>query len=98
MTTNPQLAAMMGPLGKVGYVAITLMLLCYSLAIFYPSLLMHKYASKAKLGVLYGDQASLTEALSKMKSLFKYWGILMIVLICFYALLIIMPILISAVM
>lgn len=96
ITTNPQLAAMMGPMGKVGYVAITLMLLCYSLAIFYPSLLMHKYASKAKLGVLYGDQASLTEALSKMRSLFKYWGILMIVLICFYVLLIILQILIGA--
>lgn len=95
MNTNPELATAIGSLGKLGSVVLTLIFLCYSFAIFYPSLLMFKYSTKAKLGVLYGDQASLAEALGKMKSLFKYWGILALIMAGFYLLMILLPVVIG---
>lgn len=89
MSTNPQLAAMMGTMGSVGGAVLTVFFLILAFAIFYPSLLMFKYSVKAKLGVLFGEQASLDEAIGKLKSLFKYWGIIIIVYIGLYAFLII---------
>ena len=56
---------------------------------FYPSLLLFKYSNLAKKAVLYGDQLSLSAALSKMKSFFKFWGILTIVIIALYILMIV---------
>lgn len=81
MNTNPQVAAMMGTLGNVGSTAITVVFIAYGLAIFYPSLLLSKYARKTKIGVLYGEQESLNESFSALKSLFKYWGVIVIILI-----------------
>lgn len=89
MNSNPQLLAMANTMGAAAGVVFTVMFLILAFAIFYPSLLMFKYAAKAKIGVLYGDQASLDEAMSKLKSLFKYWGIITIVYLGFYALMII---------
>lgn len=83
--TNPELASLKS-IAALGGMGFTLVCLLYAFAIFYPSLLLFKYSSQAKLGVLYGNQGSLNEALSKLKSLFKYWGILTILLIGFYIL------------
>ena len=81
MTTNPEIAKMLGPIAGVGTGAITVVFLAYGLAIFYPSLLMFKYSKQAKLGVLYGEQESLNDAFSKLKSLFKYWGVIVLIFI-----------------
>ena len=89
IATNPQLAMMFGKMGAAGSIVLTIMCLIYAFIIFYPSLLMFKYSTKAKLGVLYGEQENLDVAFGKLKSLFKYWGILMIVVIGLYLLLII---------
>ncbi len=87
MSTNPELASLMASsaLSPIGF---TIFCLIYSFAIFYPSLLLFKYATRAKIGVLYGEQASLNEAFSKLKSLFKYWGIITIVFIVLYILMV----------
>ena len=89
MNSNPQLLAIANNIGTAAGVVFTVMFLILAFAIFYPSLLMFKYATKAKIGVLYGDQASLDEAMSKLKSLFKYWGIITLIYLGFYALMII---------
>lgn len=81
MNTSPEVAAMMGAMGKIGSTAMTIVFIAYGLAIFYPSLLLSRYARKTKLGVLYGEQESLNESFSALKSLFKYWGIIVIILI-----------------
>ena len=83
MRTDPKLAAAMAA-SRLSPIGITVFCLVYAFAVFYPSLLMFKYASKAKLGVLYGEQASLDEAFGKMKSLFKFWGIITIALLSLY--------------
>lgn len=89
ISTNPQMLAMASSMGPAASIVFTVLFLVMAFAIFYPSLLMFKYAVKAKLGVLYGEQTSLDEAMSKLKSLFKYWGIITIVYIGLYVLMII---------
>jgi hypothetical protein len=81
ISTNPELAKMLGAMGNIGSGAITFVFIAYGLAIFYPSLLLFKHASKAKQGVLYGEQESLNDAFSKLKSLFKFWGVIVIIFI-----------------
>jgi hypothetical protein len=89
MNTSPEIMLMAGPLGKFGGIFFTVICLVYAFAVFYPSLLMFKYSTKAKHGILYGEQSNLNDALSKLKSLFKYWGILTIIFVSLYILLII---------
>lgn len=87
MSTNPELSSLMAS-SALSPIAFTVFCLVYAFAIFYPSLLLFKYATKAKLGVLYGEQTSLNEAFNKLKSLFKYWGIITIVFIILYILMV----------
>ncbi|MFD0940791.1 hypothetical protein [Pedobacter boryungensis] len=89
MNTSPEIMLMAGQMGKFGSIAFTAICLLYAFAVFYPSLLLFKYSTKAKHGVLYGDQINLDDAMSKLKSLFKYWGILTIIFISLYMLLIV---------
>ncbi|MFI5453668.1 DUF5362 family protein [Pedobacter sp. UC225_61] len=97
MNSSPEIMLMAGQMGRFGSIFFTVICLVYAFAVFYPSLLMFKYSSKAKQGILYGEQNSLNDALSKLKSLFKYWGILTIICISLYALLIISSIMASQV-
>ncbi|WP_231491497.1 DUF5362 family protein [Pedobacter sp. Leaf170] len=90
MNSNPKVAAQMSQLGSAGTNIITVIYLITSLLLFYPSLLLNKIASKAKKAVLFGDQESLEDSFSNLKSLFKYWGILTIMIIAFYFLMIFM--------
>lgn len=89
INSNPQMLALASNMGSSAGIVFTVLFLLFAFAIFYPSLLLFKYAAKAKIGVLYGEQASLNDAFSKLKSLFKYWGIITIIYLGFYALMII---------
>lgn len=95
MSTDAKLAAAMAASG-VRPMGITICCLVFAFAIFYPSLLLFKYATRAKVGVLYGEQASLDEAFSKIKSLFKYWGIITLVGIALYVMLVVLSIVAQA--
>lgn len=83
---NPELGAMLGT-SKIDPGTLKIVLLIYALVVFYPSFLLVRYAARAKKGVLYGDQAALDEAMSRMRSLFKFWGILMLIFIALNVLL-----------
>jgi len=74
------------PYAALGAVGLTVMLLFCALIYFYPSLLLFKYANAAKKAVLFADQATLSVAMSKMKSFFKFWGILTVIILAFYGL------------
>ncbi len=80
------------PLASMGAGFLTVYFLVIALIYFYPSLLLFKNANATKKAVLFGDQESLSEAMLNMKSFFKFWGVLMIVLISFYFLVMVMAV------
>ena len=88
INSNPAVAAQMGQLGASGATIITVIYFILGLLLFYPSILLNKVANKGKQGVLFGDQESLNQAVSNLKSLFKFWGIVTIAIIAFYFLMI----------
>lgn len=86
INSNPEMAKMLGQLGAMDGTTFSIVFLIYGFAIFFPSLLLVRYAAKAKHGVLYGEQTSLDEGMGKLKSLFKYFGVLTIIFIGLYLL------------
>ncbi|MEJ2879854.1 DUF5362 family protein [Pedobacter sp. GR22-6] len=79
-------------MAQLGSTMLMVMMLLCALIYFYPSLMLFKYATATKNAVLYGDQESLVTATAKMKSFFKFWAILTIVMIAFYGLSIVVAI------
>ena len=73
------------PLLKIGAPALTVFYLLISLLQFYPSLLLFKFSNAANQAVLFAEQNSLSVALGNLKSFFKFWGIITIIIIGFYA-------------
>ncbi|WP_316822766.1 DUF5362 family protein [Pedobacter gandavensis] len=65
-------------LGNGSVATTTATYLITGILYFYPSLMLFKYANSAQQAVLYMDQESLEEATAKMKSLFKFVGIMTI--------------------
>lgn len=78
------LAAPGNALVQMGTAFLTVYFLCLSLMLFYPSFLLFKYSNAATTAVLYADQENFTIAMKKMKSLFKFWGIITIIILSLY--------------
>lgn len=87
VTANPGMLNQLGPLASIGATGITIFYLLLALLFFYPSLLLLRFSAKGKQGVLFGDQENLNDAIAHVKSLFKFWGVITIVLIASYFLL-----------
>jgi hypothetical protein len=87
VTANPGMLNQLGPLGGIGATGITIFYLLLALFFFYPSLLLLRFSAKVKQGVLFGDQGNLNDAIAHVKSLFKFWGVITILLIASYFLL-----------
>ena len=80
--TNLQQAVVLGLLGNVKERAlIVVFLIIYAFVILYPSMLLFKFSKQGKLGILYGEQEALNQSLAKIKSLFRYYGIIAIIFI-----------------
>lgn len=63
---------------------------------FYPTYALYKFSSLTRLGLEANDQPSLDEGFRYMKNMFRFMGILTIVILAFYALLFIGGILVAA--
>jgi hypothetical protein len=83
---NNMVGAQNNPYAAMGTGFLTVFLLVMAAIYFYPSFILFKFSTSAKQAVLYGDQESLSVAMNKMKSFFKFWGILLIVILGFYGL------------
>jgi len=83
---NSMVGAQNNPYAAMGTGFLTVFLLIMAAIYFYPSFILLKFSTSAKQAVLYGDQESLSVAMNKMKSFFKFWGILLIVILGFYGL------------
>jgi len=88
MSNTPGLAKQLGALGQGGSTMITILYVLLGLFYFYPSVLLSKISNNGKQGVLFGDQESLNTAIASLKSLFKFWGIVTIIVIASYFLLV----------
>ncbi|MGI4729941.1 MAG: DUF5362 family protein [Janthinobacterium lividum] len=61
----------------------------FGVLIFIPSLHLFQFSAALKNGFNYGDQSSVNIAFQKLKSYFRFWGILIITLIVFYTMVLI---------
>ena len=70
--------------GFLGFIYLLMGLLYY-----FPSKYLYDFATYIKQALLLNDQESLAYGFRRLKALFRFWGILMIVLLIFYALMIV---------
>ena len=76
--------------GFIGFIYLLMALLYY-----FPSKYLFDFSVYIKQALLHNDQESLTYAFSRMKSLYRFWGILMIILLSFYAIIILFAVLVG---
>jgi ABC-type dipeptide/oligopeptide/nickel transport system permease component len=67
--------------GLFGFVFIAV-----ALIMFFPALFLYNFSTKMRRALNSNDQPFLTEALKNLKSLFKFYGIIAIIVVSFYAL------------
>ena len=83
----------MGIFAGVGGGAIAFIYILLALMYFFPCLYLYRYSSKMKTALAQNDQQFLHESFMNLKSLYKFWGILMAVFIGFYVVLFVIGIL-----
>jgi hypothetical protein len=76
----------LGPLVGIVYLA-------FALLYFFPCLFLLRFSNKLKAALLGNDQESLNEAFNQQRRLYKFVGILIIILLSFYALVFLLAIL-----
>ena len=65
---------------------------------FFPTLYLYRFSTKLKFALVNNDSTELTESLGNLKSVFKFWGITSIVVICVYALIFVIAIIFALTM
>ncbi len=65
---------------------MTVMFILIDLIYFFFALYLYQFGDRIKKGLNFADTAHVTAGLGKLKSYFKLWGILTIVVLSFYAL------------
>ncbi len=64
----------------------TILVAAVGLIYFFPCFYLYKFATKMQVALRNNDQESLNTSFENLKSCFKFMGILMIILLAFYAL------------
>ena len=80
MAENPAFAMLGG-----GFIAG--MYIFFAAVWFVPTLYLYQFATKTQRAIKVNDEPMMTAALGKLKSHYKFWGILMAIIVGFYALL-----------
>jgi hypothetical protein len=65
---------------------LSVIIILVDLLYFFFALYLNQFAAKVKKGIAFTDVGQLTKGLGKLKSFFKLWGIVTIIVLCFYAL------------
>lgn len=71
---------------QIASVFITILYLGLALLLFFPALYLNKFSVKMKLALNSLNQENFEDSLKNLKSLFKFYGILAIILFSFYVL------------
>ena len=85
MSTLPEFQDIPGFAG-LGGTFITVLYLIFALIYFFPTLYLYRFATKTKNALEIMSSEALNGGLENLKSTFKYMGILMLILLGFYAL------------
>lgn len=90
LTAGSTLGAVMAASGSpIGGLAITIIYLLMAGLFFPPTLYLYRYSKNIKAAIETNNQSLLTEGMGNMKSVFKFWGIYMAVILSIYAVLIV---------
>ncbi len=73
-------------ISTVGNAFLGVFIIVISLVMFFPALYLWNFSSKIRKAFNNNDQPLLTESLKNLKSFFKFYGIILIVVLSFYAL------------
>ena len=84
------LKAMNANLGRIPVGTLSAFYVFLALLYFFPSLYLNQFSRNIKEGIKYNSSVQLSRAFLKLKSFFKFWGILTLIIIVFYFLLIVM--------
>jgi hypothetical protein len=85
-----------GAAGAIGGTLVTLLYLAFALLYFFPCLFLYQFSVRLKAALRDNDQVKLNQSLKSQKSLFKFVGILTIIVLAFYALALVVVVITSA--
>jgi hypothetical protein len=81
-----------GDSSRISGVALSFIYILGALLYFFPCLYLFNFASKMQVALRNNDQQQMTQSFKNLKSCYKFVGILMIVILAFYALALIITI------
>lgn len=88
----PSMGGESAAMSAVGTGFVGVFIVIVSLLLFFPAYYLFSFSSKIKRALHNNDQPVLTDALKNLKSFFKFYGILLIILISFYVLAIVVAV------
>ncbi|WP_454800860.1 DUF5362 family protein [Mucilaginibacter phyllosphaerae] len=71
---------------------LTIIYLLFAVFNFFFSYYLYQFGARVKKGILFSNSEEITQALSKLKSFFKLWGITLVVILSLYALIFVIAI------
>lgn len=89
MSRSSAMAAAMPGLGSASFIVIYI---GFAALYFYPTYALLKYATGIKVALNTNDKLGFNKALVYLKNMFKYMGIMMIIMLCLYGLIIVVAI------
>lgn len=84
-------------LGAISTTVIMIYYILIALLYFFPCLFLFNFSSKMQTAIRNNDQIYLNTSFRNLKSLFKFWGILTIILLCIFVIAIIIVAVVGAV-
>ncbi|GEO06546.1 hypothetical protein AAE02nite_42100 [Adhaeribacter aerolatus] len=69
---------------RMGFIP-TIYLLLFAILYFFPTLYLYQFSSRIKTAIYHNQELDLAFAFSRLKSFFKFWGILFIIILGFNA-------------
>lgn len=80
-----------------GGIIICIYFLAIAILYFFPCLFLYNFSAKMQIAIRHNDQISLNESFQNLKSLFKFLGILTIIILCIWVLAITFGVLLGSV-
>ena len=95
-TTFGSLSPSGSGLGAIGGAMITFVYLAFAVLYFFPCLFLFQFSVRLKAALRDNDQVRLTSSLKSQKTLFKYVGIMTIVVLSLYAVILVVAVIAAA--